>query len=487
MLLCVSMWAGYAWAQDPAIKALVHIYCTRPFAAPGSEGKGITGLGAGFFVGSEGTLLTAYHVVQGCTGGLEIHASSGDLCTKPALVGYDEHRDLAELKCTLNAGAVPVLPIREDFEPLPPPPAGGVIYGHPNAKLNQRLGANFPSDRVISSDHYTVGAGESIFSEPGHDLIEVDATIEPGISGGPLVVDGKAIGVISGSQGAGGRQLGWAIPVRDHRILKRPGGARFDSLPPLTLLRDGRSARGYLRVAMPEERLRLFTESADQLRSLRSDLEVWRSQKGSLSSLRGLRERIATKKRLSSSDIDEIGRTLWAVDHAKPYPHKFESVRDFDWALPIAQPLATFGKGAGLFSGLIVPVGEERVQMTKIATVLNRPDSPKGADADVLRSELQDFLDLIDKEKSSATEYGGQLEPFRKSAARDSALLQRVISKRTGTAGAAYIDNVILESQSYASAVGFWLDHVGLYLRMLELSLTLNANPIILELRLEQH
>jgi S1-C subfamily serine protease len=123
--------ARHSFAQDPVTATLVHIYGTRNERVPDGQAPS-TSIGAGFFISEDGVVLTAYHVIQGATD-VEIFMQHGEHCTSAKLLAYDEHHDLAKLKCDPPGGKAPALPIEERFEPLPMD--DGIVYGHPNGKL----------------------------------------------------------------------------------------------------------------------------------------------------------------------------------------------------------------------------------------------------------------------------------------------------------------------------------------------------------------
>ena len=82
-------------AQASPVDSVVRIRGDRP-------GKKVS-LGAGFFVSEDGTIATAYHVIQGASA-LQVTTTSNTLYEAPRIVWYDNVRDLALLQIELRQG-----------------------------------------------------------------------------------------------------------------------------------------------------------------------------------------------------------------------------------------------------------------------------------------------------------------------------------------------------------------------------------------------
>ncbi len=137
---------------------------------------------AGVVIDPAGTVATAYHCVAG---GLPVRVSFRDGEDRPGrVIARDPAHDLAILTVDLPAG-VPWLPLREDD-----PAIGDTVFalGHPfgavaGGKLSQLL---------------QWSASRGMVSAVGHWLIQTDAAMNPGNSGGPLVDDqGRVVGIVS--------------------------------------------------------------------------------------------------------------------------------------------------------------------------------------------------------------------------------------------------------------------------------------------------
>jgi S1-C subfamily serine protease len=139
----------------------------------------------GVVIDEKGTVATAYHCVAS---GLkpEIRTRNGDQFIG-SMVAADPKNDVALVFASDLAGVVQPLPIREDS-----PRQGETLYGlgHPFAPA---AGRTMAMEGMLQ---WSVSAG--IVSAVGPRLIQTDAALNPGNSGGPAVdVDGRIIGIVS--------------------------------------------------------------------------------------------------------------------------------------------------------------------------------------------------------------------------------------------------------------------------------------------------
>ena len=166
------------------------------------------GLGSGFIIDANGSIVTNAHVVAGAT---RVSVAMRDGKTFPAKVlGIDEQNDLAVLK--IDAPGLPVAPLGNSDDIIIGEWA--IAIGNPYGFL---LGNTEPSVTagVISATGRNLigqvdGGGAYL------DMIQTDASINPGNSGGPLVnADGVVIGVNASiySPSGGSVGLGFAIPI----------------------------------------------------------------------------------------------------------------------------------------------------------------------------------------------------------------------------------------------------------------------------------
>ncbi|MFM8824701.1 MAG: S1C family serine protease [Candidatus Nanopelagicus sp.] len=175
------------------------------------KGAGGSGTGSGFFLDSDGFILTNNHVVESAarSGSITVELSDGKKY-RAKLIGRDGPYDLAVLK--IDVVGAPTLQLGNSDE---------VQVGDAVIAIGSPLGlSGTVTSGIISSKNRAVttggGSGESSFI----NALQTDAAINPGNSGGPLVdATGAVIGVNSAiatlgfSAQAGSIGLGFAIPI----------------------------------------------------------------------------------------------------------------------------------------------------------------------------------------------------------------------------------------------------------------------------------
>lgn len=161
--------------------------------------------GSGFFISDQGYVLTNNHVVEG-TKEVKIILADGTEETA-TVVGTDRYSDIAVLKAD---GTVPAVAKLGDSSLLQP--------GETVIAIGSPLGdfKNTVTEGVVSATGRSIDSGQGYQVE---GLIQTDAAINHGNSGGPLVnLAGEVIGIntmIVRSSGNGdvAEGLGFAIPV----------------------------------------------------------------------------------------------------------------------------------------------------------------------------------------------------------------------------------------------------------------------------------
>ena len=161
--------------------------------------------GSGFFITDKGYILTNNHVVEG-TKEVNIVLSDGTQ-QKASIVGTDPYSDIAVLK---TDGKVPSVAALGNSDVLNPGESV-IAIGSPLGNFKNTVTVG-----VVSATGRSIDTGNGYQIE---DLIQTDAAINHGNSGGPLVnLAGQVIGIntlIVRDTGSGdvAEGLGFAIPV----------------------------------------------------------------------------------------------------------------------------------------------------------------------------------------------------------------------------------------------------------------------------------
>lgn len=216
-----SMEKAFHYAAEKARPAVVTIYTRKQVKAPGfpfrtpngdprlddffkrffdrpePRSREVTGLGSGIIMRSDGYIVTNYHVVAQADE-IEVLLSNRE-SVKAEVVGTDEESDLAVLK--IDRTNLPTLEFAD------------------SSKLNVgqyaiAIGSPFQLRNSVSVGHVSA-LHRAINAKRFEDLVQTDAAINRGNSGGPLInIEGEVIGINTlimseGSQGSQG--VGFAI------------------------------------------------------------------------------------------------------------------------------------------------------------------------------------------------------------------------------------------------------------------------------------
>lgn len=223
--------------------SVVHINVTSN--APVAPGDELTwryrwetsGQGSGVIVDSGGFILTNYHVVQGAKA-IQVSLSEGRKL-QAEIVGRDPATDLAVLRVTANNLLAAEWGDSDRLD------VGALVWA---------VGSPFGLQRSITCGILSAKNRAGVAGRVYQDLLQTDAAVNPGNSGGPLVdAQGRIIGINTAIMGESYQGISFAIPSS---IAKRV----YDRLKT-----DGRVDRGWVGVGLDD-----VSESTAQQLKLKS-------------------------------------------------------------------------------------------------------------------------------------------------------------------------------------------------------------------------
>jgi len=188
---------GCVYAQTPDLVPLVK--AVRPavaFVLAEDAAGAPFESGTAFAAGPPGIFLTALHVVQDADQ-ISVQTPGGEPLGAD-VVAVDTHHDVAVLSVpSMPASAPAPLPLGDSASVKPG--EGVVVIGYP----------------LVSPKHPSVTVTHGIVSALRADegYVQIDATLNPGVSGGPvLTLDGRVIGIADAAlQGA--QQINFAVAI----------------------------------------------------------------------------------------------------------------------------------------------------------------------------------------------------------------------------------------------------------------------------------
>ena len=192
---------SYVNLLEELIPAVVTVEARR-----GTLNRGV-GIGTGFFYSTDGLILTNAHVLPEDASG-EVRVTLSDGHRIPAtIVGRDVWGDVAVLQA--EGGPFPALELAGDTKLRVGEPV--LAIGSPrNFRNTATSGIVSGLDRLIPR---TVNTDSGPMAIPLRGLIQTDAAVNQGNSGGPLVTaDGRVVGINTAVQ-SNANDIGFALPI----------------------------------------------------------------------------------------------------------------------------------------------------------------------------------------------------------------------------------------------------------------------------------
>ena len=160
------------------------------------------GLGSGFVYDTEGHIITNQHVIEGASA-IQVSFLDGNV-TSASVVGMDIYSDIAVIKVDQEVTTLQPVVLGASSE---------LVVGDPVAAMGNPFGlSDTLTAGIVSSVERTMeAAGGYVII----DIIQIDAAVNPGNSGGPLVnLKGQVVGVNTAIQSETGTftGIGFAIP-----------------------------------------------------------------------------------------------------------------------------------------------------------------------------------------------------------------------------------------------------------------------------------
>lgn len=169
--------------------------------------------GTGVIVSEDGVIVTNRHVIGNATSGVTVTLSDGTELTDVEIIGRtnaNDPLDIAFLKVKDKQG--------KELKAAKLGDSGVMQVGDKAVAIGNALGEfqNSVTSGIISGFGRSVVAGDESGSETLTNLLQTDAAINQGNSGGPLVnANGEVIGINTAIAGGSAENIGFAIPIND--------------------------------------------------------------------------------------------------------------------------------------------------------------------------------------------------------------------------------------------------------------------------------
>ena len=165
--------------------------------------------GTGMVINADGLVLTNNHVINGSTKITATVASTGTTY-QATMVGYDKTRDIALIQLR-NASGLATVPIGNSTSVK----LRGAVVALGNAEGRGVITAKPGQVTALNQTITASDDGGSTASETLHGMIQTNADIVPGDSGGPLASSAGVIGMDTAGNDPSGQEAaaGFAIPI----------------------------------------------------------------------------------------------------------------------------------------------------------------------------------------------------------------------------------------------------------------------------------
>jgi S1-C subfamily serine protease len=279
--------------------------------------QGREGSGSAVVFTDDGFLLTNAHVVGSAREGVAAFADGAE--TSFTVVGADPLSDLAVVRAN---GATP--------PPVTLGDSGELVVGQLVVAVGNPLGlAGSVTAGVISALGRSLPARDGAATRLIEDVIQTDAALNPGNSGGALAdAAGRVVGINTAVAGVG---LGLAVPINDttQRIIG-------------TLMRDGRVRRAYLGLVTTPAPV---PNALRDRTGVRNALRVVEVAPGSPAARAGLRggDLLLSAAGLPTVDARSLQRLMFAAAIGKPL--QLTVLRNGAMVDVIAEPVELTGVG----------------------------------------------------------------------------------------------------------------------------------------------
>ena len=191
---------GSVDASDPFHDFLEKMYGSGG-SSSGEKSEPVRGIGTGFFIRSDGLVVTNGHVIEGATD-IQVQIGVEERPVRAHVIGRDDPTDLALLQVDAP-GPFPILQLGDSDAT----DVGEWVVA---------IGNPFGLSRTVTTGIISYKGRRDVnpSGRPGYyDFIQTDAAINPGNSGGPLL-DGRGFVIgINAAVNPSGQGIGFAIPM----------------------------------------------------------------------------------------------------------------------------------------------------------------------------------------------------------------------------------------------------------------------------------